>query len=90
MELDIGELISKKVLPCTVKHIDDYINLQQIQRIKNAKFKDIVVEHLGRRLHAAATNRKNELGYLQHLVSSLFIHILPEDYLKCRYGFGNF
>lgn len=87
LELDIGELISKKILPCAVKHFDDYLYMQQIGKLKNAKFNDVIVEYLGKRLHAAATNRKNELNYLQYLVSSMLIHILPEDYIKCRYLF---
>lgn len=85
MELDIGEILSKKILPCAVKHIDDYLYIQQIGKLKNAKFNDVIVEYLGKRLHAATTNRKNELAYLQNLVSSLMVHILPDDYLKCKY-----
>lgn len=84
LELDVGKLISRKLLPCAVKHVDDYLYMKQIGKLKNAKFNDVVVEYLGKRLHAAVTNRKNELSYLQYLVSSILIHILPEDYLKCR------
>lgn len=85
LELDIGEIISRKIFPCVIKHIDDYVYIEQIGKLKNAKFNDVIVEYLGKRLHAAATNRKNELCYLQHLVTSILNHILPEDYLKCRY-----
>lgn len=82
--LDIGKLISRKLLPCVVKHVDDYIYMKQIGKLKNAKFNDVVVEYLGKRLHLAVTNRKNELSYLQYLVSSILVDIFPEDYLKCR------
>lgn len=84
LELDIGKLISTKLLPCMVKHIDDYLYMQQIVKLKNARFNDVVVEYLGKRLHPAVTNRKNEVSYLQYLVSSVLVHILPDDYLKCR------
>ncbi|XP_028141747.1 sorting nexin-14 isoform X2 [Diabrotica virgifera virgifera] len=84
LELDIGDIVANKLVPCGVRHIDDYLYIQQIAKLKNVRFNEVVIEYLGKRLHAAATNRKNELGYLRHLVSSLLNHVLPGNYLKCR------
>lgn len=79
-----AHVIAAKLLPCIVKHIDDYLYMQQIIKLKNSRFNDVIVEYLGRRLHAATSNRKNELKYLQHLTASLMPFILPNDYLQCK------
>ncbi|XP_072378466.1 sorting nexin-14-like isoform X1 [Diabrotica undecimpunctata] len=84
LELDIGDIVANKLVPCGVRHIDDYLYIQQIAKLKNVRFNEVVIEYLGKSLHAAATNRKNELGYLTHLVASLLNHVLPGNYLKCR------
>lgn len=84
LEIDVAGLITNKLLLCAVKHIDDYLYIKQITNLRNSKFNEVAVEYLGKRLHVAATNRKNELAYLQHLVSSILGNILPESYLKCR------
>ncbi|RZB40834.1 sorting nexin-14-like [Asbolus verrucosus] len=83
-EIDHANIISTKLLPYIVKHIDDYLYMQQIVKLKNSRLNDVIVEYLGKRLHAATTNRKNELNYLQHLSSSLMPFILPEKYLQCK------
>ncbi|CAG9861895.1 unnamed protein product [Phyllotreta striolata] len=83
-ELDVGDVVANKLVPCVVRHVDDYLYIQQIAKLKNVRFNEVVIEYLGKKLHAAATNRKNELDYLRHLISSLLVHILPGDYLKCR------
>lgn len=84
LELDVGDIVANRLIPCAVKHIDDCLYMRQIGKLKNVRFNDVIVEYLGKRMHAAATNRKNELEYLQNLVASLLIHVLPENYLKCR------
>ncbi|CAG9818827.1 unnamed protein product [Phaedon cochleariae] len=84
LELDIGKIITDKLLPCVVRHIDDYLYMQQIGKLKNVRFNEVVLEYLGKRLHAAATNRNNELGYLRNIASALLPHVLPDAYLKCR------
>ncbi|XP_074032931.1 sorting nexin-14 isoform X2 [Leptinotarsa decemlineata] len=83
-ELDVGRVIADKLIPCAVRHVDDYLYMQQIGKLKNVRFNEVVLEYLGKRLHAAATNRNNELGYLQQMVSSLLPNVLPDSYLKCR------
>ncbi|KAG5876709.1 hypothetical protein JTB14_038026 [Gonioctena quinquepunctata] len=83
-ELDVGKIIANKLIPCAVRHVDDYLYIQQIGKLKNVRFNEVVTEYLGKRLHAAATNRNNELGYLRHMVSSLLPNVLPKSYLKCR------
>ncbi|XP_966626.3 sorting nexin-14 isoform X1 [Tribolium castaneum] len=84
LNLDHANVISRKLLPCVVKHIDDYMYMQQIIKLKKTRLNDVIVEYLGTRLHAATVNRKCELKYLQHLSSSLMPHILPDKYLKCQ------
>lgn len=86
LELDHAKIISKKLLPHSIKHIDDYLYMQQIKTLKKTRFDDIIVDYLGKRLHAATTNRKSELDYLRHLSESLISEILPEKYRNC----GNF
>lgn len=80
----MGDIVANKLIPCAVRHVDDYLYIQQVAKLKNVRFNEVVIEYLGKKLHAAATNRKNELDYLRHLVSSLLTHILPGNYLKCR------
>lgn len=82
-ELNIAGVISSKLLPCIVRHIDDHIYMQQFAKMKQVRMSNIMVEYLGKRLHYAATNRKNELKYLQECVSIILPSILPEDYLHC-------
>lgn len=84
LELDVGDIVANKLVPCAVRHIDDYLYIQQIAKLRNVKFNDVVTEYLGKRLHTAATSRNNELGYLKHLVSSLLDQSLPGNYIKCR------
>ncbi|KAJ8911435.1 hypothetical protein NQ315_005968 [Exocentrus adspersus] len=84
LEVDVAALIANKLIPCVVKHIDDYKYIQQIINLRGGRFDEVAIEYLGKRMHVAVTNRKNELVYLQHLVSSLLSSILPESYLKCR------
>lgn len=84
LELDVAEIIANKLVPCAVKHVDDYLYMIQIGKLKNVRFNEIIIDYLGKRLHVAATNRKNELAYLQHLVSGLLTNILPDNYLNCR------
>lgn len=84
LNLDHASIISRKLLPCVVKHIDDYMYMQQIIKLKKTRLNDVIVEYLGKRLHAATVNRKCELNYLQHLSSSLLPHVLPDKYLNCK------
>ncbi|XP_057664607.1 sorting nexin-14-like isoform X1 [Diorhabda carinulata] len=84
LELDVGDIVANKLIPCAVRHIDDYLYIQQIVKLRNVKFNDVATEYLGKRLHAAATSRKNELDYLKYLVSSLLDQSLPGNYIKCR------
>lgn len=84
LEIDTSRLIAKKLIPCAIKHVDDYLCMQQIAKLRNVEVNDIAVEYLGRRLHAATTNRNNELTYLRHLTSCILPNILMTEYLKCR------
>nr|CAH7759735.1 unnamed protein product [Callosobruchus chinensis] len=81
LELDIPDIITSKLVPCAIKHVDDFLYMQQIAKLKNIRFNEVI---MGKRLHVAATNRKSELEYLQHLSSALLVNILPNTYLKCR------
>ncbi|XP_030750868.1 sorting nexin-14-like isoform X2 [Sitophilus oryzae] len=83
-QIDYINVITNKLVPQAIKHIDDYLYMQQIAKLKNVKFNDVVVEYLGKKLHPAITNRKNELEYLQHLSSELIKQLLPEHYIKCK------
>ncbi|KAK5642032.1 hypothetical protein RI129_008199 [Pyrocoelia pectoralis] len=82
--VDSSRVIAKKLIPCAIKHVDDYLCMQQIANLKNAPFDKVAIEYLGKRLHVAATNRNNELNYLRHLTSAILPHILPTDCLKCN------
>jgi sorting nexin-14 len=82
--LDHANIISRKLLPCVVKHVDDYLYMQQIVKLRKSRLNDVIVEYLGKRLHVATVNRKNELSYLQQLSSSLMPHVLPPKYLQCK------
>ncbi|XP_022915727.2 sorting nexin-14-like isoform X2 [Onthophagus taurus] len=82
-EIDVGSLIANKLIPCAIKHIDDYLCMQQIAKLKSVHFDKITAEYLGRRLHIAVTNRQKEISYLRHLTECLMPNLLPEEYLKC-------
>ncbi|CAH0546449.1 unnamed protein product [Brassicogethes aeneus] len=84
LEIDATDIILKKLVPCAIKHIDDYIYMQQIVKLQNARFDEVAVEYLGKNLHAATVNRKYELEYLQQLVKGIMNHVLPDSYLKCK------
>lgn len=84
LELETGHVITNKLIPCAIKHIDDYLCMQQMAEIKNVALNDIAVEYLGNRLHIAATSRNNEISYLKHLTECLLPKLLPADYLKCQ------
>lgn len=58
--------------------------MHQIAKLKNVKFNDVIVEFLGKNLHPATTNRKNELAYLQHLSNELIKYLLPPYYTNCK------
>ncbi|ENN76036.1 hypothetical protein YQE_07409, partial [Dendroctonus ponderosae] len=73
----------KKAEMCDI-HIDDYLYMHQIGKLKNVKFHDVIVEYLGTNLHPATTNRKNELLYLQHLSNELIRYLLPHNYVNCK------
>lgn len=72
------------MIPCVVKHVDDYMYMEQIANLKHTEINNIAVEYLGSRLHIAVTNRKNELEYLRHLIALIMPNILPAEYLKCK------
>ncbi|KAF5269937.1 hypothetical protein FQR65_LT05736 [Abscondita terminalis] len=82
--LDTSRIIAKKIIPCAIKHVDDYLCMQQIANLKNVHVNDVAVEYLGKRLHIAVTNRKNELIYLRHLTSCMLPKVLPSKSVKCR------
>lgn len=84
LELNVGSVVANKLIPCAIKHIDDYMYMQQIANLRNSRINAIAVEYLGNRLHIAATNRKNELSYLRNLTKCLLPHVFPADSLKCR------
>ncbi|KAH1008819.1 sorting nexin-14 isoform X1 [Dendroctonus ponderosae] len=82
--IDHIEIITNKLVPQVIKHIDDYLYMHQIGKLKNVKFHDVIVEYLGTNLHPATTNRKNELLYLQHLSNELIRYLLPHNYVNCK------
>lgn len=84
LSIDGSRVITKNLLPSTVKHIDDYLCMERIAKLKKVDINNITVEYLGKRLHIAVTNRKNELSYLRHLTACLLPHVLPPNHLKCR------
>lgn len=84
LEVDAASIIINKLIPCVIKHIDDYMYMEQIAKLKNVRFNDVIVEYLGKRLHAATANRKYELSYLQCVVTGLMTNLLPDSYLKCQ------
>ncbi|KAL1517793.1 hypothetical protein ABEB36_001517 [Hypothenemus hampei] len=83
-QIDSIDLIVKKLVPQIIKHIDDYLYMQQFAKTRNLKFNDVMVEHLGNNLHPAITNRTNELDYLRHLGNELIKHLLPAQYTNCK------
>ncbi|KAK9877963.1 hypothetical protein WA026_020181 [Henosepilachna vigintioctopunctata] len=90
LEIDLATILSEKILPCAVRHIDDYIYMEQIAKLKNSTIQDVAVEFLGKRLHGASSNRKNELVYLREVTSSLLPFVLPNKYLICSNYFTLF
>ncbi|KRT81499.1 hypothetical protein AMK59_5266, partial [Oryctes borbonicus] len=83
LEVDIGSVTANKMVPCIIKHIDDYLCMQQIAKLKSVNINKIAVDYLGNRLHIATTNREYELNYLRQLTSCLMPKLLPEEYLNC-------
>lgn len=86
LELDVGKIITDKLIPCGIKHIDDYLCMKQICKIKNESFDKVAIEYLGRRMHIAATNRNNEVRYLRQLTEFLLPKFLHSDSASCRYN----
>lgn len=84
LEIDTGKVITKKLIPCIIKHIDDYLCMQQIAKLKNVEVNSVAVDYLGKRLHTAATSRVNELSYLRHLTAQLLPQVLPKECLQCK------
>lgn len=88
LQLDVGHIITNKLIPCIIKHVDDYMYMQQIANLKHTEINNIAVEYLGNRLHIAVTNRKNELCYLRHLTALILPNILPPEYVKCKWVYS--
>lgn len=84
LELDTGRIITDKLVPCAIKHIDDYLCMKQICKIKNESFDKIAIEYLGKRMHVAATNRNNEVRYLRELTEVLLPKFLQTELATCR------
>ncbi|KAK4877057.1 hypothetical protein RN001_009563 [Aquatica leii] len=82
--LDTSRIIAKKIIPCAIKHVDDYLCMQQIANLKNVHVNDVAVEYYGKRLHIAVTNRNNEMNYLRHLASCMLPKVLSRKCLKSR------
>lgn len=82
--IDLGKLITHKLIPCALRHIHDYLKIQEYMKKQNRTIENTAVEYFGKRLHAAVTNRENELGYLRHLTTCLLPHMIPKADLKCR------
>lgn len=84
--IDTGKVIVTKLIPCLIKHVDDYFYIKQFAKVNNKAFNNVIVEYLGKKLHIATTNRKNEVEYIRKLSERLVSELIPGDYLKC----GNF
>lgn len=82
--IDLGKLIANKLIPRTSQHIYDCLKIEEKARNEKRKLEKVAIEYLGKRLHAAVTNRENELEYLRHLTSCLLPHMLPKSELKCN------
>ncbi|XP_066140261.1 sorting nexin-14-like isoform X2 [Euwallacea fornicatus] len=84
LQIDYVSVLNKKLIPQSIKHIDDYLYMQQIAKLKNVKYDGVIVEYLGSNLHPATTNRSNELAYLQHLSAELIKYLFPPYYIGCK------
>ncbi|XP_060535701.1 sorting nexin-14-like isoform X2 [Cylas formicarius] len=84
LSTDIADVIATKLAPQAVRHVDDYLYMQQIAKLKHVSFDEVVVEYLGKNLHVATTNRESELAYLRGLSAELLKYVLPESYVNCR------
>lgn len=85
LNIEQEKVITNKLVPCAVRHVDDYLSMQRNSESKNLEVNEVAVEYWGSRLHIAVSNRDNELKYLRHLVSCLLPYIIPEKYVDCRY-----
>lgn len=83
-KIDLGKLITTRLIPCTLKHIHDCLKIQEKVIAEKRKIEKISAAYLGKRLHAAATNRENELNYLRNLTICLLPDILPKMQYNCR------
>lgn len=84
LEVDIGQLISNKILPCALRHTHDCLLIQEKAEKDNISLEQAAVAHLGKRLHAAVTNRDNELEYLRQLTAFLLPYMIAKSQLKCK------
>lgn len=84
IQLDLPKLISSKLLPCAIKHLDDYMYIEQIAKQRNLRINNVAVEYLGNRLHGAVTSRNNELTYLREVTAALLPRIIPHNYRKSK------
>lgn len=83
LEIDVGNVIANKMVPCAVKHIDDCLQIQEKAERGSVKIEQAAISHLGRKMHVCVTNRDNEIEYLRHLTSNILPHILSKYNLKC-------
>ncbi|XP_025833224.1 sorting nexin-14 isoform X2 [Agrilus planipennis] len=84
LEFDVTKVLTTKLIPCAIKHVDDYMSIEQIAKIRNSQINEIAVDYFGKKLHIAATNRQNELNYVRSLTSWLLPHLVHEDCLNCK------
>ncbi|GLV46764.1 hypothetical protein CBL_13537 [Carabus blaptoides fortunei] len=84
LEIDIGQVISHKILPCALRHTHDCLQIQEKAEKDNISLEKAAVSHLGKRLHAAVTNRDNELEYLRQLTAFMLPYMISKSQLKCN------
>lgn len=84
MHLDTGRIISDKLIPCAIRHIDDCLCMERIARLKNIGIEQVAISYLGSRLHIAATNRKREVDYIRQLATYILPTLMPTEYMRCE------
>ncbi|XP_012936262.1 sorting nexin-14 isoform X1 [Aplysia californica] len=80
-KVDVPELVTQRVFPAIMKHIDICLQAYKKEGCKGDMQK-VVLEYLGSNVHCAMWSRKAELEYLRRLVESLFPYILRPQALN--------
>nr|CAD7440331.1 unnamed protein product [Timema bartmani] len=82
-KVDLADLITSKLIPAGLGHMDDYLGSLRLAARQKLTLDRATVQFLGSRLHPAVKNRERELNYLRQLVSMLLPQLLPPSQLAC-------